>query len=123
MVLSGMVLSGMSCPADAHCLSICSHAPASCTLTFQRKSNRLACRPTSMACAACIHTDPWQSGAQVEGMEAALDEDTQAALEGIVGEYQFSNRDLRTFEELVGTASLGLLACPGPSALKCVSGP
>ncbi len=39
---------------------------------------------------------------QVEGMERALDEDTQAALDGIVGQYRFSDQDLRTFEELVG---------------------
>ena len=38
-------------------------------------------------------------------MEEALDEDTQAALDGIVGEYAFSEKDLATFAELVGGAS------------------
>ena len=35
-------------------------------------------------------------------MEEALDEDTQAALDGIVGEYTFSEKDLKTIAELVG---------------------
>ena len=51
---------------------------------------------------ACCKDFGWECALQVEGMERALDEDTQAALDGIVGQYRFSARDLRTFEELVG---------------------
>lgn len=57
---------------------------------------------------------------QVENMEGALDEDTQAALDGFVGKYSFSDKELETFKELVdnmrGTA-WGLLAATGITAL------
>ncbi|CAL8461769.1 g1300 [Coccomyxa elongata] len=56
----------------------------------------------------------------VENMEGALDEDTQAALDGFVGKYSFSDKELETFKELVdnmrGTA-WGLLAATGITAL------
>ena len=50
-----------------------------------------------------MHAPTWHGGMQMEGMEAALDEDTQVALDGIVGQYQFSDKVLHIFEELVGT--------------------
>lgn len=56
-------------------------------------------------------------------MEGALDEDTQAALDGIVGKYSFSEKELQTFKELVdnmrGTA-WGLLAATGITALLSI---
>ncbi|KAK9908933.1 hypothetical protein WJX75_004909 [Coccomyxa subellipsoidea] len=59
----------------------------------------------------------------VENMEGALDEDTQAALDGIVGKYSFSEKELQTFKELVdnmrGTA-WGLLAATGITALLSI---
>ena len=57
-------------------------------------------------------------------MEGALDEDTQAALDGFVGKYSFSEKELETFKELVdnmrGTA-WGLLAATGITALLSVT--
>lgn len=56
-------------------------------------------------------------------MEGALDEDTQAALDGFVGKYSFSEKELKTFKELVdnmrGTA-WGLLAATGITALLSI---
>lgn len=57
-------------------------------------------------------------------MEDALDEDTQAALDGFVGKYSFSDKELEVFKELVdnmrGTA-WGLLAATGVTALLSIT--
>lgn len=57
-------------------------------------------------------------------MEEALDEDTQAALDGIVGQYSFSEKDLNTFKELVRNmrgAAWGLLAATGITVVLSIT--
>lgn len=54
-------------------------------------------------------------------MEEALDEDTQAALDGIVGKYAFSEKDLKTFAELVGRSRLPCRFLCMPSLLSVAS--
>ena len=51
--------------------------------------------------------------AQVEDMEDELDQDTTSALDGIVGSYEFNDKQLQVFQELVKNmrgAAWGLLA-------------
>ena len=51
--------------------------------------------------------------AQVEDMEEELDQDTTSALDGIVGSYEFNDKQLQVFEELVRNmrgAAWGLVA-------------
>jgi hypothetical protein len=57
-------------------------------------------------------------------MEEALDKDTQAALDGIVGTYSFSDKDLETFKELVRNmrgAAWGLLVATAMTVVLSIT--